>query len=86
MQRNKRKTDQDLLGFEITTDTVIVDPGQEILFLTWKLGLSTLSEDKKYLYNFNNQDFAIEQINLNSLKLEKNILSKKKAPMELESI
>ena len=77
---SNEKTNHDLQGFEITSDTVIVDPGQEILFLTWKLGLSTLSQDKKYLYNFNNQDFAIEQINLNTLKFEKKYPFEKEGP------
>ncbi|MDO6438906.1 DUF4221 family protein [Cyclobacterium sp. 1_MG-2023] len=77
---SNEKTNHDLQGFEITSDTVIVDPGQEILFLTYKLGLSTLSEDKKYLYNFNNQDFAIEQINLNTLKFEKKYPFEKEGP------
>jgi len=65
---------------EVTMDTVIIDPGQEILFLNWELGLSTLSEDKKYLYNFNNQEFAIEQINLNTLKFEKKYPFEKEGP------
>ena len=77
---SNKETDSDLQGLQITMDTVIVDPGQEILFLTWQLGLSTLSEDKKYLYNFNNQDFAIEQINLNSLKFEKKYPFEKEGP------
>ena len=74
------KTDQDLQDFEITSDTVIVDPGQEILFLNYGLALSALSKDKKYLYNFNNQDFAIEQINLSTLKFEKKYPFEKEGP------
>ncbi|GAB3010037.1 hypothetical protein GCM10027284_30670 [Cyclobacterium sediminis] len=70
----------DLAKLNITLDTVIIDSGQEILFLNGKLRLSTLGDDKKHLYNFNSQENAIEQINLNTLAFEKKYGFEKEGP------
>jgi len=76
----KKGADGDLPTLEISMDTVMIDPGQEILFLNWGLDISALSEDKKYLYNVNPQEYFIEQINLNSLKFEKKYFFEKEGP------
>jgi hypothetical protein len=75
-----KEGESDLPTLEITMDTVMIDPGQEILFLNYGLGLSALSEDKKYLYNINPQEYSIEQINLNSLEFEKKHTFEKEGP------
>lgn len=69
-----------LPALEIATDTVVVDPGKEILFLSSGLWASDLSDDKKHLYNVNSQEYAIEQINLNTLAFEKKYLFEMEGP------
>ncbi|NHE59016.1 DUF4221 family protein [Cyclobacterium sp. GBPx2] len=54
-------------------DTVLVDPGDEILFLRRNLGDSELSADGRFLYNYNRTDHALEKIDLDELKLVKKI-------------
>jgi len=76
----KKGEDGNLPSLEISMDTVMIDPGQEILFLNAGLRQSALSEDKKYLYNVNPQEYLIEQINLNSLKFEKKYFFEKEGP------
>tara|TARA_R110002124_G_scaffold223917_7_gene389366 strand:+ start:20389 stop:21201 length:813 start_codon:yes stop_codon:yes gene_type:complete len=76
----KNGADGALPPLVITMDTVVIDPGEEILFLNGRLRLSALSEDKKYLYNVNLQEYLIEQINLNSLEFEKNYPFEKEGP------
>ena len=71
-------TDYDSLIF--TLDTVMVDPGQEILFLRWGISISDLSEDKKYLFNFNMDDHSIEKINLDNLVLEEKFKFEEEGP------
>jgi len=61
-------------------DTVMVDPGQEILFLRGGIGISDLSEDKRYLFNFNMDDHTIEKINLDDLVLEEKFQFEKEGP------
>lgn len=75
-----KEGESDLPTLEITMDTVMIDPGQEILFLNQGLRLSALSRDKKYLYNINPQEYSIEQINLNSLEFEKKHTFEKEGP------
>ncbi|MEX2514450.1 MAG: DUF4221 family protein [Cyclobacteriaceae bacterium] len=65
---------------DISLDTVMVHPGQEILFLNSGLYQAQLSPDKKYLYNFNHTDFSIEKINLDELKFEDKIMISKEGP------
>ncbi|MFO7826932.1 MAG: DUF4221 family protein [Cyclobacterium sp.] len=65
---------------DFSLDTVMVDPGQEILFLNSGLNQAQLSPDKKYLYNFNPTDFSIEKINLDELKFEDKINLSKEGP------
>ncbi|SHM42313.1 protein of unknown function [Cyclobacterium lianum] len=69
-----------LTPLEIATDTVMVDPGEEILFLNFGLWASDLSDDKKYLYNVNSQEYAIEKINLNTLTFEKRYPFEREGP------
>nr|MBI1230235.1 DUF4221 domain-containing protein [Cytophagales bacterium] len=73
-----RNSDEVRIDFSL--DTVMVNPGQEILFLNSGLNQAQLSPDKKYLYNFNHTDFTIEKINLDELKFEDKITLSKEGP------
>lgn len=61
----KEKTNFSNLTFSV--DTVMVDSRDEILYLSFHLSTATLSEDRKYLYNFNNDVNSLEIIDLDNL-------------------
>ncbi|WP_339923951.1 DUF4221 family protein [uncultured Cyclobacterium sp.] len=73
-------------SLEITMDTVIIDPGQEILYLQRRVRVNAISEDKKYLYNVDPLKRSIEQINLNKLALEKKHTFEREGPNGTEAI
>lgn len=64
----------------VSLDTVLVDSGDEFLYLQDQLYSSSLSKDKNFLYNFNSQDYKVEKIDLNQLKLEKIIELEREGP------
>jgi len=70
----------DQVQLNFTIDTVMVNPGQEILFLNSSLFHAQLSPDKKLLYNFNYTEFSIEKINLDELAFEDKIMISKEGP------
>ncbi|WP_226389610.1 DUF4221 family protein [Penaeicola halotolerans] len=54
---------------QISMDTVVVDAKEEFLYLNAVLSKSSVSPDKRYLYNFNDKLSYIEKIDLASLEL-----------------
>ncbi|WP_439482061.1 DUF4221 family protein [Cyclobacterium plantarum] len=70
--------DQVRLNYSI--DTVMVHPGQEILYVNSSLSQAQLSPEKTHLYNFNNTEFAIEKINLDELAYKGKIMLSKEGP------
>ncbi|MFC4872190.1 DUF4221 family protein [Negadavirga shengliensis] len=70
----------DLVRLDFSLDTVMVNPGQEILFVNYGLYHSQLNTSKTHLYNFNHTDFAIEKINLDELAFEEKINFSKEGP------
>ncbi|WP_114752258.1 DUF4221 family protein [Pleomorphovibrio marinus] len=69
-----------LVRISYQLDTVMVNPGQEILFLNSRLYSSLLSEDKRYLYNFNRNEFAFEKIDLDELAFKEMLPFSKEGP------
>lgn len=65
---------------EVSLDTVLVDTGDEFLYLKYGLPISALSSDKRYFINFNLDDYIAEQIDLEELKLIKKIQFEKEGP------
>lgn len=65
---------------ELSFDTIRIQTNHEILYLNNDLLGMDLSYDKKYLYNFNNYDHALEIINLDELRLERKIPFAKEGP------
>src|SRR5690606_14666199 len=55
-------------------------PGDEIIFLKHELLNSDISEDRRYLFNFNENDHTIEKINLDELRLEAKLPFEKEGP------
>lgn len=78
------KTDTNSLGYfstlQFSVDTVVVDPGDEIIFLKYELFGSDKSKDDKYLFNFNMDDHTLEKINLDELRLEEKYSFEKEGP------
>lgn len=61
-------------------DTVVVDSGDEIINLKYNLWTSTMSEDNKFLYLWNNGETTLDKINLEELRLEKKIQFESEGP------
>ena len=74
-------TDLDYFSnLNFSLDTVIIDPGDEIVFLKYQLSNSDISKDGKYLLNFNKDDHTVEKINLDELRLEEKHSFEKEGP------
>lgn len=61
-------------------DTVFIDAGDEILYLKWGLITSDIGKGERFLYNYNNFDHSIEQIDLAELKLTDKFYFEKEGP------
>ncbi|WP_154859705.1 DUF4221 family protein [Cyclobacterium xiamenense] len=61
-------------------DTVLVDPGDEILYLRANLNYAELSADGRFLYNYNPTDHSLEKIDLDELKFVEKIPFEREGP------
>ncbi|PSL03469.1 DUF4221 family protein [Cecembia rubra] len=61
-------------------DTVMIDPGEEILHIQDNLWVSDISKDSKYLFNYNRKDAVMEKIDLDKLILVEKIKFEKEGP------
>lgn len=61
-------------------DTIMIDSGEEILYLRDNLWVSDISKDAKYLFNYNRKDAVMEKIDLDQQKLVGKILFEKEGP------
>lgn len=66
--------------FTFALDTVMIDPGEEILYLRQNLWLSDITKDGKFLFNYNFNDAVMEQIDLDQQILVKKIKFEKEGP------
>jgi len=64
----------------VELDTVMIDPGEEILYLKNGLFNSSLSGDGRYLYNFNSDQYLMEKIDLKELRLDSRHKFEKQGP------
>src|SRR5690554_5745004 len=69
-----------LSDITFSVDTVIIDPGDEIIFLKYHLFSSDVDKNGKYLFNFNVYDHTVEKINLDELRLEAKLPFEKEGP------
>ena len=67
-------------SLDYSLDTVLIDPGEELLFVAGRLYNSDLSLDGKYLYNYNQHDHSFEQIDLDEKKLVRKRPFEKEGP------
>lgn len=65
---------------QISIDTLLIVANNEIIYTNSNITGSDISVDKNYLYNFNDTDHALEQINLDELRLERKIPFEKEGP------
>ncbi|SHN25279.1 protein of unknown function [Cyclobacterium lianum] len=78
---NTEKADPDFFSnFQLSLDTIIIDPGDEILFVKHQLLNADMGSDGKYFYNFNGDDHTLEKINLDELRLEEKLPFEKEGP------
>ncbi|MHA7130419.1 DUF4221 family protein [Algoriphagus namhaensis] len=59
-----------LENFTFSIDTVLIDPGDQIINLAYGLGHSTLGPERQFLYQFDAGKSQVNVINLDELKLE----------------
>ncbi|UJP66354.1 DUF4221 family protein [Mongoliitalea daihaiensis] len=65
----------------IFLDTVYMESGEDVIFFTFNgLGVSDLSEDGRYLYNFDFKTPALEVFDLETYTLSERILFEKEGP------
>jgi hypothetical protein len=74
----ENKMDYSQINFSM--DTVLVDSKEEILYLKTSLSSADLSENKKYLYNFNNDTHTLEIIDLDNFVFIDRISYEKEGP------
>ncbi len=67
-------------NLQFSLDTVLINSSDEIIFLQNQLLNSDISEDGKHLFNFNENDVAIEKINLDELRLEEKFPFEREGP------
>lgn len=66
-------------NFSYTIDTVMIDAGEDFIFLQ-SLNFSSLSPDGELLYCYNNKDLQLEVIDLNQLRLKEKIKLDREGP------
>ncbi|MBN7814334.1 DUF4221 family protein [Algoriphagus pacificus] len=69
-----------LENFSFTTDTLVVNPGEEIINLSQGVRNSSLDESKTYFYLFDLASTQMNKINLDKLILEEQIPFEKEGP------
>ncbi|MCR9014528.1 DUF4221 domain-containing protein [Aquiflexum gelatinilyticum] len=84
--KNNNENSTGAIGeINLEIDTVLVDSKGEVLMAGTFLGVFDLSEDKKYLYNFDGSSHQIEVIDLDKLVLDRKIQLEKEGPNGIEN-
>ncbi len=77
---NETETKTDFSNITFTLDTVLVDPGEEIINLRGGLWSSTMNSDNSRLYLWDNHAFTLNIIDLNESVLERKVPFEKEGP------
>ncbi|MEN2280670.1 DUF4221 family protein [Algoriphagus sp. SE2] len=72
--------DNSLANLTFSIDTLVVNPGKEIIDLSNHLRLADISKDRKKLFLFTESDNQLSVINLDQLNLEKKIPYEQEGP------
>lgn len=71
---------EDFSNITFSLDTVMVDSGEDFINLGGGLWVSAISKDHKYLYNWNQESYELDKVNLDQLVLEDKIKFEKEGP------
>lgn len=77
---NTTETQTDFSNITFTMDTVMVDPGEEIINLKGGLWSSTINSDNSKLYRWDYQGFTLDIIDLDELVLQRKVPFEKEGP------
>jgi hypothetical protein len=77
---NETETKTDYSNIIFTMDTVVVDPGNEIINLKYGLWSSTITADKDFLYLWNMDESTLDKVNIKELRLDEKIKYEKEGP------
>ncbi|MBA4302021.1 protein of unknown function [Algoriphagus alkaliphilus] len=69
-----------LEDISFSIDTVVVNPGEELINLQWGLGLADITADKKKLYLLDGTSQSLFEVDLDGLKLLRKIQFEKEGP------
>ncbi|RZS95294.1 DUF4221 family protein [Cecembia calidifontis] len=78
--KEKGSGNTDFIEISFALDTVMIDPGDEILNLRQSLWHADISKDGKYLFNYNINDAVMEKIDLDQQVLVSKIKFDKEGP------
>lgn len=77
---SSEKSGSDIIQLSFQMDTVMIDPKDELVYLNNNLYGAKITQDRRYIYNYNWRDFAIEKVNLDDLVFDKRISLAKEGP------
>lgn len=77
---SEEKLAEDFSNITFSLDTVMVDSGEDFINLGGGLWVSAISKDHKYLYNWNQESYELDKVNLDQLVLEEKIKFEKEGP------
>jgi hypothetical protein len=77
---NNKETQTDFSNITFTMDTVVVDPGDEIINLRGGLWSSVMTADNSKLFIWDNQATTLDIIDINELKLTGKVKFEKEGP------
>lgn len=77
---SEEKLGEDFSNITFSLDTVMVDSGEDFINLGGGLWVSAISKDHKYLYNWNQESYELDKVNLDQLVLEEKIKFEKEGP------
>ena len=78
-QKENDSSEKDF-NFSYSVDTVIVDAGDDFIFLKYGLNVADITPDNRRLFNFNPTNSELEIIDLESLTLTEKIQMEKEGP------
>jgi hypothetical protein len=78
--RHENVGTSDFSNLTFSLDTVMVDPGEEIINLKNALWVSAIDPSATYLYNWDQDNTVLEKINLDKLILEEKLPFEKEGP------
>lgn len=79
-EKDENNSENSDFAFSYSIDTVQVDPGDHLVYITGYMTTATPSSDKKVLYNLNPKSPELEIIDLDALSFQESIPLEKEGP------